>query len=89
MIKSFQHTESIQNNHLPYLWQDRDAEGLVAVFTHQVERDDREDVPGGGARLPAHQLLTQPKPRRELLSLRGRRMRWRRMRGIFGFRFWV
>ncbi len=45
---------------MKYLWQDGDAERLVSVFTHQVERDDREDVPGSGARLPTHQLLAQP-----------------------------
>lgn len=43
-----------------YLRQDGNTERLVAVFTHQVQGDDWEDVPGGGARQPAHQLLTQP-----------------------------
>lgn len=52
-----------------YLWKNGDAEGLVGDLTHEVERDDWENVPGGGACLPAHQLLTQPKAIWKLLCL--------------------
>lgn len=52
-----------------YLGQDRDPKGLIVVFTHQVERDDREDVPGRGAGLPTDQLLPKPEPRGKLFSL--------------------
>lgn len=54
-----------------YLWKNGDAEGLVADLTHQVEGDDWEDVPGGGACLPAHQLLPEPEAVGELLRLSG------------------
>lgn len=53
-----------------YLRQDGDSEGLVAVFTHQVEGDDRKDVPWCVASLPTYQLLPQPEPRRKLFSLK-------------------
>ncbi len=53
---------------MKYLWQDGDAERLVSVFTHQVERDDREDVPGSGARLPTHQLLSPARNLRETVQ---------------------
>ena len=54
-----------------YLWEDGDLEGLVAVLAHQIEGDDGEYGPGGGASLPAHQLLPQPEARRKLLRLHG------------------
>lgn len=60
-----------------YLWEDGDAEGLVADLAHQVEGDDREDAPGRGARLPADQLLPQPEAVGELLRLRARQGRGR------------
>lgn len=53
-----------------YLWQDGDFEGLVVVFTHQIEGDDWEDVPRRRAGLPTHQLLSEPESSRKLLSLR-------------------
>lgn len=52
-----------------HLRQDGDSEGLVVVFTHQVEGDDWEDVPRRSASLPTDQLLSEPEPRGELLSL--------------------
>lgn len=55
-----------------YLRQDGDSEGLVVVFTHQVEGDDREDVPGCSAGLPTHQLLSEPEPGGELFGLRNK-----------------
>lgn len=55
-----------------YLRQDGDSEGLIVVFTHQVEGDDWEDVPGCCAGLPTYQLLPQPEPRGELLCLKNR-----------------
>jgi len=53
-----------------YLWEDGDPEGLVVVFTHQVEGDDGEDVPGCRAGLPTDQLLPEPEPRGELFGLK-------------------
>lgn len=52
-----------------HLGQDGDAEGLVGGLPHQVEGQDRKDVPGGGADLPANQLLPQPEAVWELLCL--------------------
>lgn len=52
-----------------YLRKDGNAEGLIGDLAHQVEGDDRENVPRGGACLPAHQLLPQPEPIWELLRL--------------------
>lgn len=52
-----------------HLRQDGDSEGLVVVFTHQVEGDDWEDVPRRSAGLPTDQLLSEPEPRGKLLSL--------------------
>lgn len=39
------------------------------VFTHQVQGDDRKDVPGCSASLPTYQLLPQPEPRGKLFCL--------------------
>lgn len=55
-----------------YLRQDGYSEGLVAVFAHQVQGDDGEDVPGRRAGLPTHQLLPQPEPRGKLLRLQSK-----------------
>lgn len=55
---------------MDYLWQDGDFEGLVVVFTHQIEGDDWEDVPWRSAGLPTHQLLSEPESSRKLLGLR-------------------
>ncbi len=42
------------------------------VFTHQIEGDDWEDVPGCSASLPTYQLLSKPKPRGKLFCLKSR-----------------
>lgn len=52
-----------------HLGKDGDPEGLVGGLSHQVEGQNGEDVPGGGADLPANQLLPQPEAIWELLRL--------------------
>lgn len=52
-----------------HLGQDGDPEGLVGGLSHQVQGQDWEDVPRGGADLPANQLLPQPEAVWELFRL--------------------